>query len=152
MMNRSLVFALILLITVSIVNAIPHQLHKRTTSFGACSNVPSDTPVLSVTLSPDPVVQEQTDTFGVSGTLKQDITDGYNLYIAFVDDNGNIISSDIVDICKEVTCPVKAGTPYSTTQDVYVPSFSGSTFIVVGIANGIGTSANVIGCAIGAAN
>ncbi|CAB4381050.1 hypothetical protein RhiirA5_360058 [Rhizophagus irregularis] len=146
MMSRSLVFALILLIMVSIVNAIPHQLHKRTTSFSGCANLPPDTPVLSVTLSPDPVVQESTDTFTISGTLKQDITNGYSLYIAFVDDGGNIISSDIVDICKEVTCPVKAGTPYSTTQNVYVPRFRGTTYIVVGIADGIGTTANVIAC------
>ncbi|RGB24500.1 hypothetical protein C1646_676339 [Rhizophagus diaphanus] len=136
---------------VSIVNAIPHQLHKRTTSFSGCANVAPDTPVLSVTLSPDPVVQESTDTFTISGTLKQDITNAYSLYIAFVDDGGNIISNDIVDICKEATCPIKAGTPYSTTQNVYVPSFRGETYIVVGIADGIGTTANVIACSIATA-
>ena len=145
-MNRNFVFALILLTTLSIVNAIPHQLHKRTTGFGACANLPSDTPVLNVILSPDPVVSESTDTFTVSGTLKQDITDAFNLYIAFTDDNGNILSSDIVNICKEVACPVKAGTPYSTTQSVYVPELSGTSYIVVGIADGIGTDAHILAC------
>ncbi|RIA88968.1 hypothetical protein C1645_739010 [Glomus cerebriforme] len=131
----------------SIVNAVPHQLHKRQTEFGACSNLPPDTPVLDVTISPDPVVPVSTDTFTISGTLKKDITDAYNLYIAFVDDNGTIINNDIVDICKQVTCPIKAGTLYQTVQNAYVPQLSGTDFIVVGIANGIGTDADVLGCA-----
>src|SRR6266516_3365988 len=99
-MKQNFVFALILLTTLSIVNAIPHQLHKRTTEFDACSNLPPETPVLDVTISPDPVVPESKDKFTISGTLTQDITDGIKLYIAFVDQYGNIISSDIVDICK----------------------------------------------------
>ncbi|CAG8552160.1 705_t:CDS:1 [Ambispora gerdemannii] len=150
-MNRNFVFALILLAMLSRINAIPHQLHKRTTEFDACSNLPPETPVLDVTISPDPVVPESTDTFTISGTLKQDITDDFKLYIVFTDEHGNIISNDILDICKEVACPIKAGTLYQTTQDVYVPTLRGTSYIVVGIANGTESSDDVLACSVATA-
>ena len=70
-MNRNFIFVFILLAALSLVNAMPHELRKRTTTFGPCSNL--DKPVLDITISPDPIVAGASVTFTVSGTLKQDI-------------------------------------------------------------------------------
>ncbi|CAB4388258.1 unnamed protein product [Rhizophagus irregularis] len=69
-MNRNFIFVFILLATLSMVNAIP--LHKRATVFGKCPPIPglpTQPEEISVSISPDPVVPGQTDTFTVSGKL-----------------------------------------------------------------------------------
>ena len=62
-MNRNFIFVFVLLVTLSMVNAIP--LNKRTTSFDACS-----VPVLTVSINPDPPVARQDVKFDISGTLE----------------------------------------------------------------------------------
>src|ERR1700722_4465145 len=74
-------FILILLVTLSIVNAIPHQLYKRTTTFGPCQGVP----FINVTISPDPVIIGQDITFDVSGRLNEDVPTNPEMYIHFDD-------------------------------------------------------------------
>src|SRR5687767_14327538 len=67
------ILAFLLLATLSMVNAVPHQLHKRDpTQFVACSPIPPSTtppPLLAVAISPDPVVPGKAATFTISGDL-----------------------------------------------------------------------------------
>jgi hypothetical protein len=51
-MKQNYIFVLILLATLSIVNAIPHQLYKRETTFAPC---PTGSPnIIKVSVEPDP--------------------------------------------------------------------------------------------------
>ena len=78
-MKRNFIFVLILFITLSLVKAIPHQLHKRTTSFDKCPDENSDVVTLSVTVSPDPIVPNENVDIIVSGILTHNINVYRNL-------------------------------------------------------------------------
>src|ERR1043165_3081917 len=84
-MNRNFIFVLVLLATLSMVNAIPHQLYKRTTTFGPCSKAPPGTVTVDVKLSPDPVVAGQTDTFTITAKFTEDVVTGTQVIVAFAD-------------------------------------------------------------------
>ena len=66
-MKRDFIFVFVLLAILSMVNAIPHQLHKRDTTFIQCPK--SDASLLTVSVSPDPPVPGQTATYTISGKI-----------------------------------------------------------------------------------
>ncbi|CAG8446518.1 7762_t:CDS:1 [Scutellospora calospora] len=140
MMNRNFIFVFVLLVMLSIVNAIPHQLHKRTTDFRECTFPPGyPTPdLLTVTISPDPVVPGKNDNFTVNGKLTQLITSSDRLNFVFSTDNGG-----------PFTTQIPTGTTVNVTVDVPVPSPLPSIY---GIAVSIGDLSvqplNVKACAL----
>jgi hypothetical protein len=143
-MNRNFIFVFILLATFSIVNAIPLQ--KRETVFGKCPPIPQ-LPIqpdqISVSISPDPVVPGQDDTFTVSGTLSKEITDEYKLVIGFADLTGKSYAVYVEDLP-----PTKPKTPFNVVKTEAVPAdLPGSYAIGVGVAK-LSNPPDVIGCAL----
>ncbi|RGB38142.1 hypothetical protein C1646_665639 [Rhizophagus diaphanus] len=147
-MNRNFIFVFILLALLSIVNAIPisHKLLKRTTEFTECRQSPTP-PLLSVVISPDPVVSGNTETFTASGTLDKDVPHGSELIAFFGDSSTSKIIGDIhrAPMC-EGGCP-KAGTQFTKTL-VYsnVPELPNPYDIVVGVVK----KTDVLACAVAA--
>ena len=146
-MNRNFIFVFILLAALSLVNARPHELRKRTITFGQCPNF--DGPVFDVTISPDPVVAGASVIFTVSGTLKNDIVETTQLTISFVKPNGSPLettySRPICSDSGDVKCPIKAGTKFTTTATVTPPGTLPNPY---GIAVVIfEPPRNVLGCA-----
>ncbi|CAG8583008.1 8005_t:CDS:1, partial [Scutellospora calospora] len=129
------------------VNAIPipHKLLKRTTEFMQCRQSPTP-PLLSVVISPDPVVPGNTETFTASGTLDIDIPDGTDLIAFFGDPSSNKIIGDIykAPICDNNGCP-KAGIQFTKTLDYLdVPELPNQYDIVVGVVK----KSDVLACAV----
>ncbi|CAG8673156.1 14539_t:CDS:1, partial [Funneliformis mosseae] len=115
-LNFILVF--ILLATLSMVNAIPPRLQKRSIPFGPCppprEKYPSP-PLISVEIANVTITPGQTNVLVVSGTLYADITESTQLIAHFADPNtkkyiGEINSSFI---CGGAGCPIKAGTEFN---------------------------------------
>lgn len=133
-MNRNFIFALILLVALfSIVNASPlHLRDGKATQFNKCEGYPKSSfpELLTVKLTPDPIAKEQT--FEVSITLQNyDITPGTVLNIDIVDqDNPRLLMFYSIDICSQTDCPVKAGTTYSSTQKITLPSKLPSKYFI----------------------
>jgi hypothetical protein len=143
-MNQNFVLILVLLIMLSIVNAISHQLHKRETKFGPCE----DFPVLDVSVSPDPIVAGKNATYTISGILKKDITDAYQLSILYYVDGAEGGNNQNFDICTEIKYPVKAGTKFEMKQDALVPGLPPNGYnINVGIDTKDNSKFEVIACA-----
>src|ERR1044071_1959095 len=131
-MNRNFIVVFILLATLSIAYAIPHELLKRETSFGQCEGGP---PVLTVKISPDPVVPGSPNTFTISGTLEEDIPESAQLMGFFSDPNARKIIRDPTKkpVCEDSKCP-KANVPFTLTLDISeVPELPTAYDIVVGI-------------------
>ncbi|CAG8557234.1 13104_t:CDS:1 [Ambispora gerdemannii] len=144
-MKTNFLFVFALLAMLCVVNAIPHQLHKRTTVFGPCT--PNPPPELSVKISPDPVVPDQIATFTVNGTLETPITKDFKFMVAFDDDSGAVAPPFTADIA--------LGTTVNVVEKVPVPSQSllPSTYgIAVGIVNPNVEPYLVIGCAYATVN
>ena len=137
-----------MLATLSMVNAVPHLLYKRETSFGPCPVSPPITQV-DVTISPDPVVAGKPDTFTVSGTLTEDITDETLLLIVFGDPStGKQVGDTYTQpICTGTGCPIKAGTKFDVTaKDVPVPADLPKAYSIgVGVVN---SATDILGCAV----
>jgi hypothetical protein len=130
----------------SIVNVIPHQLNvnKGKTNFYPCG----DFPVLDVSVSPDPVVSDKNATYTISGILKKDITDAYELYILYYVDGAEGGNNQNFDICTEIKCPVKAGTKFEMKQDAYVPGLPSNGYTIdVGIETKDYSKFELIACA-----
>ena len=141
-MNHNFIFVFVLLVTLSMVNAIP--LNKRATIFDAC---PVDPPIspLTVSITPDPPVAGQDEKFVVSGTLKHDITASVTiLVIGFTADG----TSPLIDpYTQNFTESVKAGTKFSITADkVPTPSQFPSSYLITVIV-GDPTKIDPYGCA-----
>ncbi|CAG8720923.1 1580_t:CDS:1, partial [Scutellospora calospora] len=103
-------------------NAIPHQLHKRTTRFGKCRLTTANGSIvipdlLTVTISPDPVVPGKDDTFIVNGNLTKPITKNDSLVIFFSDN-----TDDPPPVVKLFTAQIPTGTTVNVTTNVPVPS------------------------------
>ena len=148
-MNRNFIFVFILLASLSIVNAIPipHKLLKRTTEFTQCRQSPPP-PLLSVVISPDPVVPGNTETFTASATLDIDIPDGSELIAFFGDPSTGKIIGDIhrAPMCDNNGCP-KAGIQFTKTLDYPdVPKLPDPYVIVVGVVK----KTDVYACAVAA--
>jgi protein involved in polysaccharide export with SLBB domain len=127
-MYRNLIFTFILFATFSIINAVP-QFRKRETPFYRCAV--GD--LLTVKVSPDPLVSEQPATYTVSGTLSNDITAGKTILEIVYDEPEQYLEEPFIQI---LTDSYKAGTPFNTTaKDVPTPKFPDSYFIGVMIAD-----------------
>ncbi|POG76759.1 hypothetical protein GLOIN_2v1553883, partial [Rhizophagus irregularis DAOM 181602=DAOM 197198] len=140
-MSRIFIFAFVLFATLFAVNAAP--LEKRETSFPPCPDLPPDAVGLDVKMTPDPFAPGQEETFDIKGTLKNDIITGDLLGIAFINlaEKHPVGGPLIVDICSlpGVTCPIKAGTTFSTTQKYIAPGaeeLPKSYAIVIAIEHG----------------
>ncbi|CAI2193387.1 11022_t:CDS:2 [Funneliformis geosporum] len=149
-MNRNFIFVFILLATLSLTNAFPRQLQKRTTSFTQCSPPEGSTtspPLLSVILNPDPVVNGKPDNYTVSGTLDADITETTQLVVAYGDPVAKQIVGDPYTgpVCQDAGCPIKAKSPFSISADIPTPDLPSPYMIVVGIVEPPQT---ILGCAI----
>ncbi|RHZ71338.1 hypothetical protein Glove_259g37 [Diversispora epigaea] len=120
-MNQSLILVFILLATLSVVNALPHQLSKRETQWGKCTDSGKTYPLLGVTISPDPLVQGQNDTFSVSGDFEAGAT--YILGVAFfkdlADDPLYVFITPVCGAKGLPNCPVK---PLKMDYKITVPT------------------------------
>ncbi|RIA84122.1 hypothetical protein C1645_859642 [Glomus cerebriforme] len=141
-MNRTFIFAFILLTTLSIVNAIPLQ--KNSTVFLPCPIKPAPD-LLSVTIKPDPPVAGKSESFTISGKLHKDINVLTVLAIVFGDASlppkplQLPFISLVCGIEGKPKCPIKAGTSFTVTADsVSVPSHLTSPY-TIGVAIGIPT-------------
>ncbi|CAG8525978.1 8444_t:CDS:1 [Diversispora eburnea] len=131
----------------SIVNAIPHQLLKRKTEFQECTPPPPGIPLpslLSVSISPDPVVPGGTDAFTITGTLTKPITSDYLLYVIFVD----ITIQPPAPIQPIFNAKIPTGTSVNVVENVPVPAKLPPEYgIIVAIVNDSVDPPDVIGCA-----
>ncbi|RGB36460.1 hypothetical protein C1646_741745 [Rhizophagus diaphanus] len=109
-MNRNFTIIFILLVTLSMINAVPHKLRKRETNFNSCLG--KDVVPLTVKINPDPPVAKKLESFTVTGTLNDDIL-AYNtvLMIGFADSTGAFPLT--AHYFQKFVEPVKAGTPFS---------------------------------------
>jgi hypothetical protein len=141
-MKQNLILVVILLASILMVNAIPHQFNKRATSFITCPNkVYPNT--ITVSIQPDPPVPGQVSTFAVGGTFAIDA--GSRLIVVPSDSDGNPMDPLIADICTTggITCPTNTTTPFSITQSFTMPAkFS---FITVTIVD---ATTNILACSI----
>jgi len=153
-MKQNLILVVILLATLLMVNATPHQLRKRATVFGPCPADPTATAPpgdLTVTLSPDPPVAGQDCVFTVGATFPVDTPD--QLIIADAPDTSTDPanqSTDVevaspIDICTSagVTCPTSA---LSMSVTVPISATATGTFdLAVLIVDATNTT---LGCAV----
>lgn len=149
-MNRTFILVFILFAAFSMINAAPHQFRKRTTTFNPCP-VEGVDPV-SVSISPDPPVSGQPDTYTVSGTLSHDLTSGKTIVgIAYADTNKNPIGDPFSET---FTQSFKAGQQFSiTAKDVPTPQLPASYFIGLIVGDPTDDPKNpldVYGCAFAA--
>jgi len=149
-MKQNLILVVILLATLLMVNAIPHHLIKRDTTFGPCNTTdptadPTATPPpeLTVTVSPDPPVPGQDCTFTITGSAA--IAAGDQLVVSAVDSTGAITIDPPIDICSTagVTCPADT---LSITATATIPAETGDFGIIVIVGD---ASNNTLGCATG---
>lgn len=101
-MKQKYILVVILFAILSIVNAIPHQRHKRATTFAPC---PSGSPnPITVSVQPDPPLPNQFVIFTISGTIKTGaITTGSTLVLNAIDDAGNVFGNTVTK--DFVVCP-----------------------------------------------
>src|SRR5688572_12320321 len=119
-MKQFLIFAVILLATLSMVNAAP--LHKRETQFVYCTERPGTKQpdlIQSVKIDPDPIVAGKNGTFTIHTTLTRDITTEDKFIIEFQDIDGKNLLGEpsFFNISK----PVPAGQIFETTQTIGTP-------------------------------
>ena len=131
-MKHPILLLFVVLATISVINAIPHGLSKRTTQFIQCTN--GNVPPLSVTITPDPMVSGQDVTYNISGTAPIDFTEAtveIDLY-----DGQNYAQSftgNFCDIYKQ--CPVKNGTNFDFPFTIKPENLPQTYFIDVLISN-----------------
>ncbi|CAG8625574.1 15120_t:CDS:1 [Funneliformis mosseae] len=152
-MKRDLNFILvfILLATLSMVNAIPLRLQKRSIPFGPCppprENYPSP-PLISVEIANETISLGQTNVLVVSGTLFADITDSTQLIAHFADPKTNKYVGEINSsfICSGKGCPIKARTEFNSfISDFLAPYRLPDPYsIVVSVVDNLSV---VLGCA-----
>jgi hypothetical protein len=121
-MKQFLAFAVVLLATLLMVNAIPQQLHRRKPpSFAQCKgNFPNP---IKVKVSPVPLAFGKTETVTVSGVAKELIPDGTFLRLGISNADGDAIFDNFADFCAipEVSCPVEPGTKYTASAKFNLP-------------------------------
>jgi len=152
-MKQNLILVVILLATLLMVNATPHQLRKRDTVFGPCPADPTATAPpgdLTVTISPDPPVAGQDCVFTVGAAFPVDTPD--QLIIADAPDatdpanpTTDVEEAPPIDICTSagVTCPTS---DLSMSVTVPISATATGTFdLAVLIVDATNTT---LGCAV----
>ncbi|RGB43942.1 hypothetical protein C1646_791579 [Rhizophagus diaphanus] len=130
-MNRNFIFAFILLTILSTVYALPFELN------GLNSVNPPLCPVnaehFTLTVSPIPIVSGSSFTMSVSGKLNLEVP-SFSLYnAAFLKtETFEILSTFSDDICSSpgITCPIPAGTDFSTTIQATAPAGLPESFVI----------------------
>jgi hypothetical protein len=145
-MKQTFIFAIILLTTLSMVNAFPHQLDKRATTFVTC---PSGSPnQINVSIQPDPPVSNSSLLITVSGTLTTGTIDaGSQFVFRVLDDSGAKGDPYTMDIC--ITCPMTTGTSFSIVNNIPTGTLTGTYTIFVFILD---SAANILACSMGTVN
>ncbi|RGB25136.1 hypothetical protein C1646_803065 [Rhizophagus diaphanus] len=145
-MKQNFIFVVILLVSLSMVNAIPYyQLDKKATTFGPCPE--GSLPILAVTLQPDPPVPGQNCTVTATGTIDSGINPGATLVAVALDGAQNVIGSlASVDICSSgVICPT---TTLSATTTFLVDASLPATYTIsIAVMN---ENKAFVGCSYGA--
>src|SRR5688572_15144284 len=125
-MNRNFVFAVILLTTLSIVNAIPHQLDDIT--YTQCENYP----LLTVSLEPNPWVSGTPENYTASGQIEKATTSNTNLLILFAV-GGKVIGN----VYKQPIPITPAGSITVTANNVPTPELPSTYASIVAISDSI---------------
>ena len=149
-MKQTFIILVTLLVTFSLVNAIPFRLHKRATTFAPC---PSGSPtVLTISFQPDPPTPSTTELFTISGTAANEFDQGATFVLELVDTSGNIINPPIPvvqDLCSALgdTCPITVGSPFTATGQLTMPDTLPPQYnIFIAIMD---ASNNTLACSIG---
>ncbi|CAB5368137.1 unnamed protein product [Rhizophagus irregularis] len=150
-MSRIFILAFVLFATLFAVNAAPLELEKRETKFPPCPGLPPGAVGLDIKMTPDPAVIGAKETFDIKGTMEKDIVDKDWLGIGFIDldeQKTHRTSPYFEYLCNTgVTCPIKAGTEFSTTQEYTAPGeFSARYAIVVAIGRGLPPDGESLAC------
>ena len=117
-MRQHFIILLILLVTYSFVNAIPHRLDKRVTTFVPCASGAGSANPITVTLQPDPPPRGGSVIIIVSGTLNTGTIDtGSTINFQTFDTTGSGGPIYSVDLCtlQGATCPFQTGSAFSLT-------------------------------------
>ncbi|KAF0560086.1 hypothetical protein F8M41_003420 [Gigaspora margarita] len=144
-MNQKSIFLFILLISLSVTNAMP--LEKRATKFQDCSagNF-KNAQFINVVMSPDPLVSGKNVTFDVSGSLNHDIKDNGFVRVQLDDENRGHI-----DRFSANATATKAGQNFDikTSQHTLpeIPDKYVLTVIIVNPSNPPNPANDIIGCA-----
>jgi hypothetical protein len=126
-MKNNFLFTFALLAILCMVNAFPHRLYKRTTTFGECPiNNSTSLLLLTVAISPDPVIPQQNTTFTVNGTLTTPITSDLGLVIAFLDSGFGLIDTPF-------SVQIPLGTAVNVVEQVLIPNLPSQYAIAVWI-------------------
>ncbi|GBB99811.1 hypothetical protein RclHR1_03640007 [Rhizophagus clarus] len=144
-MKQNYIFVIILLATLSVVNAIPHQLLKRDTIFTSC---PTGSPnIIEVDVQPDPPPVTGKLILTISGTLKKGvISAGSKLVLKAIDDNGDLLAKPLVyDLCGVggFDCPVNT---FSMIKSLETKGLTPTYSIIVQIFDAYGQT---LACSIG---
>ena len=130
------------------VNAIPHQLHKRATTFVPCTTGSPNK--LAVSIQPDPPVPNGQLIITVSGTLTTGtIAAGSKIvYQAFDSASAPLGDQFTADICtlSGITCPLGPGSSFSIAGTFPTGTFPATYTIAVGVGDATGA---VLACYMG---
>ncbi|GBC03026.1 hypothetical protein RclHR1_04940006 [Rhizophagus clarus] len=148
-MKHNLAFLVILLATISMINAVPH---KRATQFGPCTDYGVPPPVSTVTINPDPPTAGASLSINVSGTAASPINQGVIISVAFLDANYNLLgTASIQDFCSQagISCPVAAGASFTvpTITTTAPPTINPGTILGINIGDPSGNT-NPVQCAM----
>ncbi|CAG8672871.1 16263_t:CDS:1 [Funneliformis mosseae] len=148
--NLNFILVFILLATLSMVNAIPHRLQKRSFSFGSCTPLKGKNPppIISVEVASNTIVPGQTNTLVVTGMLIEPIFESTQLIAQFVDSETNnfIGEPSINSICGGAGCPIKGGTQFTTIiGNLLAPSQLPDEYSIV--VSVIDEFKDILGCA-----
>jgi len=157
-MKQSIIFVFILLVTLSVVNAIPHNLYKRQNGGGGDGKTkflpcPKGDP-LTVEMSPNPAEPGKEGTYKISGELTETIPEGSILFIAFVDPSskpakliGNPFIQELCD-SDNVKCPVDGGTSFRTKVNYTTPNDLPDSYVIIVAV--VDPDKRLLGCAYAA--
>ncbi|RHZ71350.1 hypothetical protein Glove_259g41 [Diversispora epigaea] len=132
--------------TLSVVNALPHQLSKRETQWGKCTVSGKIFPLLGITISPDPLVQGQNAVFNISGDFEAGATD--RLGVGFFKDLEHPpLYGFPTAVCGDEglpNCPIK---PFKFVYKITVPKISLNPYFIA-VVLGDTSSQTILACAV----
>ncbi|CAB4406813.1 unnamed protein product [Rhizophagus irregularis] len=130
-MNRNFIFAFILLAILSTVYALPFELNGLNgVNPPLC---PTSAEHFTLTVSPSPIVSGSSFTLSVSGKLNSEVPQNVLFNAAFLKtDTYEILGTFSDDICSSpgITCPIPAGTDFSTTIQKTAPAGLPASFVI----------------------